>query len=149
MNGATSRAANGAVAGCERGSAALSGVVAMVLLMIVAVTGAQVGAAVVVRHRVTGAADLAALAAAARLADGGGSACEQAELVAAANGATCRRCTVSGEEVVVEVSAATPFGPVNARARAGPAEDRSVWSTMSGRNLSVSGLTPGFGHAER
>ncbi|MFD9703124.1 Rv3654c family TadE-like protein [Lentzea sp. NPDC059081] len=140
---------NGSATGCERGSAAVSGVVAMLLLIIVAVAGAEAGAVVVVRHRVTGAADLAALAAAAHLVKGETSACEQAKLVAEANRAALNGCAVSGWEVVVEVSAATPFGPVNARARAGPAEDRSVWSTMSGRNASVSGLTSGSGHAER
>ncbi|WP_245777642.1 Rv3654c family TadE-like protein [Lentzea xinjiangensis] len=140
---------NGAVPGCERGSAALSGVVAVLLLITVTVVGAQVGAAVIARHRVSGAADLAALAAAARLTDGGGSACEQAKRVAEANRSRLDHCAVSGWEVVVEVSAATPFGPVSARARAGPAEDRSVWSATSGRLAAVSGLTPGSGHAER
>lgn len=135
--------------GCERGSAAVSGVVAMLLLIIVTITGAQVGAAVVARHRVTGAADLAALAAAARLTDGDGSACEQARRVAEANRSTLDSCAVSGWEVVVQLSAITPFGPVNARARAGPAEDRSVWSATSGRLAAVSGLTSPPGHAER
>ncbi|MDX8033895.1 Rv3654c family TadE-like protein [Lentzea sp. BCCO 10_0856] len=140
---------NGERSGCDRGSAAVSGVVAMLLLIIVTVAGAQAGAAVVVRHRVTGAADLAALAAAARLSDGDENACEQAKRVAEANRSTLERCTVSGWEVVVELSAITPFGPVSARARAGPAEDRSVWSTTSGRLAAVSGLTPPPGHAER
>jgi secretion/DNA translocation related TadE-like protein len=121
----------------------------MLLLIIVMVAGAQIGAAVVVRHRVTGAADLAALAAAARLTEGDESACEQGRRAAAANRAELTSCTVSGWEVVVEVSAITPFGPANARARAGPAEDPSVWSTTSGRLAAVSGLTPVPGHAER
>lgn len=140
---------NGEAAGSERGSAAVSGVVAMVLLIIVTVAGAQVGAAAVARHRVTGAADLAALAAAARLIDGDESACEQAKRVARANEAELVGCAVSGGEVVVELSAITPFGPVNARSRAGPAEDRSVWSATSGRLRAVSGLTPVPGNAER
>lgn len=140
---------NGVEPGCERGSAAVSGVVAMSLLLVVAVGGAQVGAAVVARHRVTGAADLAALAAAVRLTDGDQSACEQARRTAKANRAELTSCTVSGWEVVVEVSAATPFGPVSARSRAGPAEDRSVWSATSGRLPAVSGLTSVPGHAER
>ena len=127
----------------------MSGVVAMLLLIIVTVAGAQAGAAVVTRHRVTGAADLAALAAASRLTEGDENACEQARRVAEANRSTLGRCTVSGWEVVVEVSATTPFGPVSAQARAGPAEDRSVWSAMSGRLAAVSGLTPSPGHAER
>jgi secretion/DNA translocation related TadE-like protein len=140
---------NGERPGCERGSAAVSGVVAMLLLITVTVAGAQVGAAVVARHRVTGAADLAALAAAARLTDGDGIACEQAKRVAEANRSTLDDCEISGWEVVVRLSAITPFGPVNARARAGPAEDRSVWSATSGRLAAVSGLTPVPGHAER
>ena len=140
---------NGERRGCERGSAAVSGVAAMLLLIIVTITGAQVGAAVVARHRVTGAADLAALAAAARLTDGDGIACEQAKRVAEANRSTLDSCAVSGWEVVVQLSAITPFGPVNARARAGPAEDRSVWSATSGRLAAVSGLTSPPGHAER
>lgn len=140
---------NGEVSGSERGSAAVSGVVAMLLLVVVAAAGAQFGAAVVARHRVTGAADLAALAAAARLTEGDQSACEQAERVARQNRAELRSCAVSGWEVVVEVSSVTPFGPVSARSRAGPAEDRSVWSATSGRSATVSGLTPAPGHAER
>lgn len=140
---------NGERSGCERGSAAVSGVVAMLSLIIVVVAGAQVGSVVVARHRVTGAADLAALAAAARLTEGAESACEQAKLVASESRAALTGCTVNGWEVVVEVEAITPFGPVSARARAGPAEDQSVWSTTSGRLTAVSGLTPVPGHAER
>ncbi|HEX8870714.1 MAG TPA: Rv3654c family TadE-like protein [Lentzea sp.] len=140
---------NGEVPGDECGSAAVSGVVAMLLLIILTVTGAQIGAAVVVRHRVTGAADLAALAGAAGLVDGEESACEQAKRVAERNGAQLRSCSVNGWEVVAEASAVTPFGPVSARSRAGPAEDRSVWSATSGRLPAVSGLTPAPGHAER
>lgn len=140
---------NGEVPGGERGSAAVSGVVAMVLLIMLATVGAQIGAAVVVRHRVTGAADLAALAAAANVVEGDEKACEQAKRVAEANRANLISCAVSGWEVVVEVSAVTPFGPVNARARAGPAEDQSVWSATSGRLPSVSGLTSPLGLAER
>lgn len=140
---------NGERSGCDRGSAAVSGVVVMLSLIIVVVAGARIGSAVVARHRVTGAADLAALAAATRLVDGAESACEQAELVASENRAELKSCAVSGWEVVVEVSAITPFGPVNARARAGPAEDRAVWSATSGRLTAVSGLTHPPGHAER
>jgi secretion/DNA translocation related TadE-like protein len=140
---------NGELPGDECGSAAVSGVVAMLLLIIVAVVGAQVGAAVVVRHRVTGAADLAALAGAASLPDGDEVACEQAKRVAESNRAGLESCSVSGWEVVVQVSATTPFGTVSARSRAGPAEDRSVWSATSGRLGAVSGLTPAPGHAER
>ena len=133
---------NGEAPGSERGSAAVSGVVAMLLLVVVTTVGAQIGAAVVARHRVTGAADLAALAAASSLAEGDEKACEQAKRVAGANRASLATCAVSGWEVVVEVSATTPFGPVSARSRAGPAEDRSVWSATSGRLPAVSGLTP-------
>jgi secretion/DNA translocation related TadE-like protein len=140
---------NGEVPGDESGSAAVSGVVAMLLLMIVTFAGAQIGAVVVVRHRVTGAADLAALAGATSLPDGDEIACEQARRVAESNSARLESCSVSGWEVVVSASAVTPFGPVSARSRAGPAEDRSVWSATSGRLPAVSGLTSAPGHAER
>ncbi|RAS60307.1 secretion/DNA translocation related TadE-like protein [Lentzea atacamensis] len=140
---------NGEAPGDECGSAAVSGVMAMLLLIIVTITGVQVGAAVVVRHRVTGAADLAALAGASSLPQGAESACEQAKRVAQSNGAALESCSVSGWEVVVSVSAVTPFGPVSARSRAGPAEDQSVWSATSGHLRAVSGLTPAPGHAER
>jgi secretion/DNA translocation related TadE-like protein len=110
----------------ERGSAtvwmlALSGVLATIGLAAV-----LVGAAVVARHRATGAADLAALAAAGRAVNGHVDGCARAATVADANAAVLTACTVGADVVVqVEVSVPVRLGPLGlhsatARARAGP-----------------------------
>ncbi|KUI35306.1 helicase [Mycobacterium sp. IS-1496] len=95
---------------------------------LVVVTGglAQVGSAVIARHRAQAAADLAALAAAGQIASGAGSACAQATFVARSMNTTAADCTVDGLQVVVHVEAATGLGawrlgPARAAARAGPA----------------------------
>ncbi|HEY7717641.1 MAG TPA: Rv3654c family TadE-like protein [Pedococcus sp.] len=117
----------------ERGSGTVMatgvcGVVAMLL------AGAlTVGAAVRAGHRAQGAADLAALAAAATLVDGGhASACVRAAEVAARNGADLRACDVgprSTVAVTVDVALGSSsgwgglaLGPAHASARAGPGE---------------------------
>lgn len=77
------------------------------------------------RRQAASAADLAALAAATRLADGGGDPCRTAAEIAAANFATLRQCAVQGFDVEVAVWVAVP-GPMHwlpdqeRRARAGP-----------------------------
>ncbi|BBY19179.1 Rv3654c family TadE-like protein [Mycolicibacterium litorale] len=109
----------------ERGAATLTAVAALAVL--IAVTGglAHVGSAVVARHRAQAAADLAALAAAGRLAAGTESACAQATLVAEAMNTSLTHCAVDGLEVVVRIDAAIGlggwrFGPAHAAARGGP-----------------------------
>ncbi|MFJ9540943.1 Rv3654c family TadE-like protein [Streptomyces sp. NPDC101225] len=79
------------------------------------------GQAVVVRHRAASAADLAALAAADRWADGGPAACARAGRLARAQRSRLVRCVVVGE--ISDVTAASGRGPFAAevRARAGPA----------------------------
>ncbi|NVI89109.1 flp pilus-assembly TadE/G-like family protein [Actinomadura sp. BRA 177] len=78
------------------------------------------------RHRGDAAADMAALAAAARVAEGSGSACGRAEDIAAESGAWLSRCRVNGEvvDVSVTVRLKVPMGigrlRVVSRARAGP-----------------------------
>jgi len=94
-------------------------------LLIVAVAGllTAVQAAAVARHRAAGAADLAALATAARLAAGAVDGCARGAAVATANRAQLRDCQVLGREVVVTVAVRTglPGAPaVLALARAGP-----------------------------
>ncbi|WP_308401168.1 Rv3654c family TadE-like protein [Streptomyces sp. AC512_CC834] len=81
------------------------------------------GQAVVARHRAAGGADLAALAAADRWAQGGTAACAGAERVARAQGARLVRCVLTGQ--VSDVTAASGRGPFAAevRARAGPATE--------------------------
>jgi secretion/DNA translocation related TadE-like protein len=111
----------------ERGSATIlvTGVVAV--LMSLVVLGLQVGGAVLTRHRVAGAADLAALAAAGQLVEGADRACERARWVVERMSATMTACRISGWEAYVEVTARPPgwavlSGTANAHARAGPAE---------------------------
>jgi secretion/DNA translocation related TadE-like protein len=95
--------------------------------VLIAITGGltQVGSAVVARHRAQAAADLAALAAAARIASGAQSACAQATLVARAMDTTMTDCATDGLEVVVHVETGVGlggwrFGPAHAAARGGP-----------------------------
>jgi secretion/DNA translocation related TadE-like protein len=85
--------------------------------------GVRLGSAVVARHRAQSAADLAALAAAARLRRGPAAACQGALGVSRAMGAELADCTVADLDVVIAVVVAAG-GPVGGRAhafaRAGP-----------------------------
>jgi secretion/DNA translocation related TadE-like protein len=99
----------------------------MAVLMAITTGGAYVGSAVIARHRAQAAADLASLAAAARLADGGGAACSQASAVARAMRTAITDCVVEDLDVVVIVEASVPLGripmgPARATARAGPVD---------------------------
>ncbi|HEX6341437.1 Rv3654c family TadE-like protein [Umezawaea sp.] len=109
--------------GGDRGSATVLGVAWLVVFALLTSLGVQVGGAVVVRHEVEGAADLAALAAAAHLADGVGPACDRARWVVERAGKRLIGCAASGWEVEVDVEGIVPlFGAVSVRTRAGPAE---------------------------
>jgi secretion/DNA translocation related TadE-like protein len=97
------------------------------MAMILAVTGAAVvvGTAVIARHRAQSAADLAALAAAGRLAAGQGTACGWAVSVAERMDASVTACTVTALDVVVTVDVDAVLGrwglgSARAAARAGP-----------------------------
>jgi secretion/DNA translocation related TadE-like protein len=91
----------------------------MVAVMVtVTVGGFYLGAAVVARHRAQAAADLAALAAAARLPEGTRAACVQALHVANAMRVNVADCTVDELDVVITIQA----GPARAAARAGPVD---------------------------
>jgi secretion/DNA translocation related TadE-like protein len=97
----------------------------MAVLLAITVGGCYVGAAVIARHRAQAAADLAALAAATRLAAGASAACAQAAVIARAMRAALDDCVVDQLDVVVKVN--TPvtlgvWGPARAAARAGPVE---------------------------
>jgi len=111
----------------ERGSAtvwvlALSGVLAAV-----GTAAVLVGVAVTARHQATGAADLAALAAATRAVQGFDDGCSRAAAVARANAAELTGCAIGRDSVVaVEVRVPVRLGRLgvheaSARARAGPA----------------------------
>ncbi|MGY1820659.1 Rv3654c family TadE-like protein [Geodermatophilus sp. SYSU D00079] len=110
----------------QRGSATVWVVALAGVLAAVGVAAVLVGAAVVGRHRATGAADLAALAAAEQAVRGRPDACSVAARVAAANTARLTSCGVDGAAVVeVAVSVPVRLGPLGvrqatARARAGP-----------------------------
>ena len=111
----------------ERGSATVWVVALGGLLAALGVAGVLVGAAVTGRHRATAAADLAALAGAARAVVGDPTACSVAARIAAENGAQLQTCTsVPGGIVDVRVRVPVRLGPLgeteaHGRARAGPA----------------------------
>lgn len=110
----------------DRGSASVL-VLGLSAVIAVAVVAAAVrGVAVVDRHRVEAAADLAALAGAQSVLEGAGEACAQAASIARANGARLVRCALSGDVIEVEVASDLRLGRlgtwvVTGRARAGPA----------------------------
>lgn len=102
---------------------------AVVGLLVVLGLLAWLGAAAVARHRATSAADLAALAAAAYAGDGPAEACERARLVTGRMGAQLKSCELSGWDALVQVSVRShgflaDFAPAEAKARAGPVDDR-------------------------
>lgn len=83
--------------------------------------GAYVGSAVVARHRAQAVADLAALAAAARLTSGTQSACASAAVVGRRMRVDDIRCAVDGLDVIITARVPVAFGgTAGAAARAGP-----------------------------
>ena len=93
------------------------------VLLSVTGAGAYLGSAVVARHRAQAAADLAALAAAARLPAGGGAACTRAMAVAREMRVDDVRCRIDDLDVVVTVAVAVVIvGVARAAARAGPVD---------------------------
>lgn len=114
------------------GESGVATVLACVCAMaLIAVTGlvVQFGAALLARHRAEIAADLGALAGAARVLQGHRAACERAREVTASNGATVQECVVVGADLLLTVTVAVHLGPLSAattgRARAGPVEATS------------------------
>ncbi|MCV7441339.1 helicase [Mycobacterium paraense] len=94
----------------------------VVVLLSVTGAGAYVGSAVLARHRAQAAADLAALAGAARLPAGAAAACDRATAVAREMRVNDARCEVDELDVVVAVRVAVALGgAARAAARAGPA----------------------------
>jgi secretion/DNA translocation related TadE-like protein len=105
----------------DRGSATIVALAMMAALLAVTVGGFYIGSAVIARHRAQAAADLSALAAAARLPVGVEAACSQAKMIARAMRVDVADCTVDELDVVV----ITQAGPARAAARAGPADGPS------------------------
>lgn len=113
---------------CRRGDrgAASVWVLAIGLTLVVAgLAGAAVGAGRVGRHQARTAADLGALAGAARVFAGEPSACAAADRIVAANGGRLTSCRVDDLELVVAVRVPVTVLPgltrhADAAARAGP-----------------------------
>ncbi|MER5477249.1 Rv3654c family TadE-like protein [Streptomyces sp. NPDC002734] len=104
----------------DRGSATIWTGAFMSALGVVFAAVLAMSEAVVVRHRASAAADLAALAAARHWPDGTAAACAQADRVVRAQRVQLVRCELVGE--VADVVAEAGHGPFTAesRARAGP-----------------------------
>ena len=94
----------------------------VVVLLWVTGAGAYLGSVVVARHRAQAAADLAALAAAARLPLGTQAACARATAVARRMRVDDARCEVDDLDVVVTVRVVAYAAVASAAARAGPAD---------------------------
>lgn len=112
-------------AGDERGAATVLAACLVAIVVTVSLAGTWIGAAVLARHRAQSAADLAALAAAARLTAGVDVACRQAEYLAEAMRARLRSCEAAQLDVTVTVAVDTGLrmgGQAMAVARAGPAD---------------------------
>jgi secretion/DNA translocation related TadE-like protein len=109
----------------DRGSATIYAAVALVALTALGVTVSGYTALAAAKHRAGAAADLAALAGAQALQDGG-DACVSASSVAARNGAQLAVCVVEGLTVEVVARADGPHllgraWTFESAARAGPA----------------------------
>lgn len=109
----------------ERGAATLLVVAVVGVLFFVLGALAVVGGIVVAHRQAQAAADLAALAGAAAIADGDDG-CARAGALAAANDATLLSCAVAGQEITVRVGVSGPRAvgrgwDASAQARAGPA----------------------------
>ncbi|MEV0660178.1 Rv3654c family TadE-like protein [Actinomadura luteofluorescens] len=124
--------------GGDRGSGTVWVLAFAVVLWVVGVAAVLVGGVRGARHRGEAAADMAALAGAARVADGGGVACARAREIAVGSGARVVRCRVRGEVVDVSVAVDVPMlmglkgRRIVSRARAGPAgQDGVPWRHMS------------------
>ncbi|MFI8550882.1 Rv3654c family TadE-like protein [Spirillospora sp. NPDC077959] len=118
--------------GADRGSGTIWVLAFAAVIWIGGMAAVAVGGVRGARHRADAAADLAALAGAARAAEGGADVCGRAKTIAMKSGARLVRCRVADD--VVEVSVAldlvVPMGlgavRVLSRARAGPVKQEGV-----------------------
>ncbi len=111
----------------DSGSATIWATALCSLLALAFLAAAAVSQAVIARHRASAAADLAALAAVGRAAEGSATACAAAAQVAAAARARVAACVIRADSVVVRVETylampLIPAGPATAAARAGPVD---------------------------
>jgi secretion/DNA translocation related TadE-like protein len=110
----------------DRGVATVWVAGAIAVLVSMMVFGLHLGEAVVVRHQVEAAADLAALAGAATAVAGEQYACSQARRVTDRMRVQLASCQLRGWDVLVRATAhprnwPAPLGAATAQARAGPA----------------------------
>jgi secretion/DNA translocation related TadE-like protein len=111
--------------GRDRGAASILLLAVGLVVVAAGLGGAAVAEALVGRHSARTAADLGALAGAARAIYGEGDACGRAARFVAANGGRMTACRVTGLEIVVRVRVEVRPLPglvrqVEAAARAGP-----------------------------
>jgi secretion/DNA translocation related TadE-like protein len=109
----------------DRGAATVWLLAAGLVLVAMGLAGAAVGMATVARHRAQAAADLGALAGAARAVEGAEAACARAAEVVTANAARLAACALDGLDltIAVEVTVSPVRGMArvaHASARAGP-----------------------------
>jgi secretion/DNA translocation related TadE-like protein len=127
-NGKSRAERDGEPDGEPDGGAATIWMVAVIAAVLLFATGIlAVGAATVTRHRVAGAADLAALAAADYAPDGEQAACGWARWVTDRMRVRLVSCQLDGWDALVQTSGDPPgplarFGAATAHARAGPAD---------------------------
>jgi secretion/DNA translocation related TadE-like protein len=112
----------------ERGAATVLGAFGILALLAVALLMVQFGTVVAARHTAQSAADLAALAAAAELERGNGSACAEAARIAGQMKVRVSDCEIEEWDVVVTVGVSVVLGSFGRRdaravARAGPADE--------------------------
>lgn len=105
----------------DRGAASVFAAVAVLVVLLIGMAVCSAGIAAVSRRRAEFTADLGALAAA------GGLSCERARRVTDAMGMGLTGCRFDAGDALVEVElelggVLRPWGPIAARARAGPAD---------------------------
>jgi secretion/DNA translocation related TadE-like protein len=126
----------------DRGAASIL-ILAIGLVLVAAGTAAAaVGAARVGRHQARTAADLSALAGAARVVEGPGPACDRARQIAHDNQARLSVCRLEGWEIVVRVEVTvTPLPGLTrnteAAARAGPVATPAGFGLSGGRRAAT------------
>ncbi|MEV0715340.1 Rv3654c family TadE-like protein [Asanoa sp. NPDC050611] len=110
----------------DRGAATVWALAIGLSFVLLGMACAAVGVAAVGRHQAQTAADLGALAGAARALEGPAAVCTRAGEIVAANGGRVSGCVVHGFDVVVTVEVSVRLPPrgtiriATARARAGP-----------------------------
>ncbi|MET8906393.1 Rv3654c family TadE-like protein [Micromonospora sp. NPDC004551] len=112
--------------GTDRGGATVCLLAVGLVLVLVGLLGAGLGAARCARHQARNAADFGALAGAARALEGAEAACGRAADLAAANGGRLTACRLDGLDVVVTTEVTVAPLPwltraATATSRAGPA----------------------------